>query len=269
VEAACAGGDVERVGTFAPKTALTRRAVQKTAPLWLAVHEVGHAVARLALDETLPYPGPMVKEVTVVRDGDHLGFARMDSRAPLDLRGHLDHMAPEHLSRNIRLQLVDALAGYVAELRQRQGVFGPGFVKDRVVAACLSAVEVENDFDAASGLAMWEAPGSEQALLGEAYRVACALVEREWLGIVDVARCLQNAGTLPGDEFENLWRAKRRPLSRRARRDDFHARGSFEQMLALYARAALDAERGRGLILQRAVSLPSTLEHARARSTGV
>jgi len=43
------------------------------APLWLAVHEVGHAVAGLVVDEMAPCPGPFLRSITLRPTQHHLG----------------------------------------------------------------------------------------------------------------------------------------------------------------------------------------------------
>lgn len=204
---------------------------RRAAPLWLAVHEAGHAVARLVLDETLPQPGPMVKEVTVVRDEDRLGLARMDARAPLYLRGHANHIPRAVLDQNIKFDIIEKLAGPIAEVRHRYGSIGPMFDKRPQMDFCLSRSEHVCDHSAARAQAEWLSPSDERALLEQAYDVACALVEREWIGIKAVARVVQAAGSLDGTQFEEAWLGRRQSEQRRDRRD--HAYGdTFSRMLS-------------------------------------
>jgi hypothetical protein len=92
------------------------------APLWLGVHEAAHAVARLALDETLPYPGPALRFVNVRRDGDVLGQSAAQLRNS-SLIFQRDKMPPSLLTflpnmiRNSEYDVIEDLAGPAAECR--------------------------------------------------------------------------------------------------------------------------------------------------------
>src|SRR5690242_20377652 len=134
-----------------PKNAVRARRQRRFAanggvPRYLAFHEAGHAVARLALDRVAPCPGPVIRHV-MVRPADTWGtpFAEADGLAQ-DTQGFVDtqtrvcswspwldktveHVGvteerrAESVAREravVWLDILEALAGPVAEARCRR-----------------------------------------------------------------------------------------------------------------------------------------------------
>lgn len=180
----------------------------KPAPLWLAVHEAGHAVARLVLDE-LYFPGPYLSSVTIIAEGTTLGHVRMQERMHTFLPVQPRFVAEQ--IRDAKLEVVEAMAGQIAEMRQRMGTYGPYFTRQEIVDLVMASDPDEtHDFGKSRRFLNWLSPDDPRATMEGLYREALKLVEAEWTGIVAVARMLRQAGTMEGDEFEQVWRSGRK-----------------------------------------------------------
>jgi hypothetical protein len=196
------------------------------APLWLGVHESAHAVARFALDETFPYPGPMLRSVTVKREGDRLGQAKMQFRQSPFLPRHglppgLAELVPDMI-RNAECDVIEMLAGPAAEVRQRGGgLLAPMLWENAVVQQVLDIDDPRGgitDYHRSRLMIDWLAPTDPAAELHRLWRCAVTLIEVEFPGIVAVARALCAAGEIDGADFEAAWRECRPSETVRMRR---------------------------------------------------
>lgn len=194
-------------------------------PLWLCVHEAGHAVARLTLDELPPYPGPMLRAVSVIRDDTTLGRMTGQSRVFLFLADMAAAaMAPfpgaiAAQRQHAVYDIVENLAGYVAEHYQRGGPFGPLFlIGGKLIPATLSGeLDATEDLRHVREKLAWLAPPDPPAELIRLARITYALITSEWPGIVRAARVLQQHREMDGEAFETAWRAGRSSPATRKR----------------------------------------------------
>jgi hypothetical protein len=175
---------------------------------WLAYHEAGHAVARLALDRELPYPGQMVKRVSIVERIDQriissrgtvmhaIGMAEQDGRVQLATLPAL--MAdPEYWSRfqadieqRARMAIIESYAGPAAEGISRR------WSKAGIYFTLCNTPDFTHPEDVSKLLPM----GNLDALYDEAWR----LMRRNWPSVKTVADAWWIAKELDGDEVERL-----------------------------------------------------------------
>lgn len=161
-------------------------------PLWLCLHEAGHAVAYFALGDAVEAPeeGPIVS-LAIHSDSSGLVRTRATVRDP-------------------RSAALCHLAGYVSELRHEHG---PGwFPTAEELEANAALTDIGCAFAAVEAMG---APEPAETLLS----IWCEthdLVEREWPGIVAVAKELQARGTLSGVEARAIWRFSRAAPARAA-----------------------------------------------------
>ena len=204
-----------------------RRGGASTGHLWLACHEAGHAVAHLVCNQARGH-GPMLKSVSILASGERLGFCEADARFPLGF----SRDTPDYLRQPMRvsalLDLIDTLAGPIAELRCRQGSLGPWLGMAPAMAAILAFppdVKPTGDFEVAAVKArLW---GEPSLILSAAWNTSRALVCREWAGIRAVGQLLRERGELDGEQFEAAWLSMRPSLRRRSAYDAHEGAGSF------------------------------------------
>lgn len=180
--------------------------VVRPPPLWLGVHEAAHAIARMALDEEFPYPGPYLKSVTVVRDGDALGRTKQDLRqSTADLRDRFPAEFHPDMIRNAECDVIEVLAGPAAEERHRsRGWAGPLFMERHIVRTVLKIDPKAGwtDCHIVRRLLDWIGPPDMAADLKKLWFRAVILTEIEFPGIVAMGQMLCAAGTMNGDDFE-------------------------------------------------------------------
>jgi hypothetical protein len=181
-------------------------------PLWLGVHEAAHAIARLALDETLPFRGQMLSYVTIKADGDQLGKVQMQPRlSPFIPR----HILPDELVhqciRNARCDMIETLAGQAAEARHRHGRTYAMVCEAEVISRILTIDPASGTTDShtARSTLDWLAPDDPTAELRRLWHRTILLVEIDFPGIVAMARMLCTSGEIDGELFENAWRGHR------------------------------------------------------------
>ena len=175
---------------------------------WLAYHEAGHAVARLALDRELPYPGPMVYRVSITQHMDHriissrgfdtgaIGIAEMGARVWLselpeliaDARYWQQH--EESVKRKARLDIIESYAGPAAEGISRR--YSKGWIH--------LAFRTSDDFTRPVEVAKLLPMGNLDDLYNEAWR----LMRRHWPSVKAVADALWIAKELDCEEVTRL-----------------------------------------------------------------
>jgi hypothetical protein len=197
-----------------------------------AVHEAGHAVARLVLDELCDIPGPILKEITAQPGESYLGKVSQDSRVcRLHLEG-LDAYEPEcsaRVARDARLEMVESWAGLAAEVRSR-GLLALAFAEpDRLLAPeTLTFAAIVEQGRPATDSEFVRMTLSKLGLGGEAaaaesrraWWAAVVLVMAEWRGIKAAAEVLRERGTMDGTDFREIWRTARERSEKRQTRWD-------------------------------------------------
>jgi hypothetical protein len=209
----------------------TRGKHDRPAPLWLGVHEAAHAVARLVLNETLPYTGPLLQFVSVEQDGEVLGWSAARLRNPLIVAPRKDlDLDPSSLKflpemiRNTECDVIEHLAGPAAELRQRAGLMGM-LISERDISCKVKAIDrleltgsLLTDYHFVRFMLDWIDPADQEATFRQLWQRAVMLIDNEFPGIVEVARVLCVAGKMDGEEFERAWRERRPSEGTRLRR---------------------------------------------------
>lgn len=175
----------------------------------------------------------MLKSVSIIAEGERLGFCRTDARFSIGFSYDVPASVRQPKRVSALLDIVDTLAGPIAEIRQRHGALGPWFGMAPALEAMLASLDTAEpiaDFDVCAVKARWL--GQPLTILTAAWGVALALVCREWAGIEAVGRVLRERGELDGDAFEAAWLPRRPSPERRAAFDAKQGGGSFDDMLA-------------------------------------
>jgi hypothetical protein len=187
--------------------------------LWTAVHECGHAVARLALDELPPYPGPLLRSVSIIANADSVGRVDGQPRVMfmLEHESMTDRMR-HHQRRQLRYDIVQFLAGYVAEMYQRGGLLAPILARDGFIRQILSGeLDAVPDFHSARQHLGWLNPPNPSVELSRLWDNTYGLIACEWQGLKRISRVLLEREFMDGEEFEAEWLACRSTLSARRR----------------------------------------------------
>jgi len=195
-----------------------------TPPLWLCIHEAGHAVAHLVLDELPPYPGPSITSVSVIPDGDFRGRVRGQRRVWTkqfsrdETEARLSPALQQAQHQMALYDVIEALAGYVAEMYQRQSPFGPLMIKpemfEKILVGDLDSI---GDMAGVRNTIDWLGLVDPAAELKRLFRTTYGLIASEWPGIVRVARVLRTRPFMEGEEFEAEWQAVRSTAAIRQR----------------------------------------------------
>ncbi len=160
-------------------------------PLWLCIHEMGHAIAHLVINERSSKPETILVEVCIGKEGNS-GFVRKKTRPT----------AHPHNS------AIRCLAGYAAELRHSPGVDWLRAERPAIVVAM-----ARGGYDHLTDIRMArEALGtdaSSEVELGRAWDAAHKIIASQWGGLVHIARLLQRRLTMTGAEVEAEWRRHR------------------------------------------------------------
>jgi hypothetical protein len=164
-------------------------------PLWLCVHETGHAVAHFVLNEPLAEPETIVVGVSVDRAncGGVLGLVKIKQRARIPAGCNV---------------VIRHLAGYVAE-----NYLSDGPAWQPTVAAFgenLHLTDIRCASDAVAALCVAD-PAAE---LHRLWCVTHGIIDAEWPGILAAARVLQARRTMTGAEIEAAWRSGRQQVER-------------------------------------------------------
>ena len=176
-------------------------------PLYVAVHEAGHAVAMLAT-----YPAPLVRYVSVIdQQPDRLGFCCADHRFDPSL---VDGSYGDELRRKGReerawMDVIDLLAGTVAELKFNKQSTIVRRLNARLLAASFAngmELERDSDFDLARGRLMWINPDNVQSSFVEAWDKTELLVQKHWKQIEELGRWLHHQGKIEFEELEDWWK---------------------------------------------------------------
>ncbi|MDE2006965.1 MAG: hypothetical protein KGI51_10395 [Rhodospirillales bacterium] len=120
-----------------------------------------------------------------------------------------------------RYDIVDTLAGPMAEAWQRMGAMGPYVAKNSWVRETLTP---ETSHDHVGDLLSirrklrWLEPADPGAEMERLWRATMALLQAEWPGIVSMGRALRDRVEMAGGGFEDLWRQMRPSPEVRARR---------------------------------------------------
>lgn len=190
-----------------------------------AIHESGHAIARLALNEACPYPGPRLKEITARPGGDYSGLTTSDARCRsfptlAQIREEVAPGAPDPAGlvagavRDCRLDIVETWVGPLAEIGPRGGLLGSA-------VAFLPGADQDGDLGAIRHRLRWLGLGDGAEAEAECERLwwaALALVQAERAGILAVAKVLHREGTMDGEAFEAAWREVRPTVAQRMAR---------------------------------------------------
>lgn len=183
-------------------------------PLWLAMHEAGHAVALLANQ-----PGPSIDGVSIIEQpAERLGEVYVQARfqpawdtiSPSNLTA--EQVALVHASRKRRAyqDIIEYLAGPVAELRWRfrqrlgtriQGVFLSSLYFDN------DEIEIEKgtDFDRVRVRLRWLEPIAIKQAFSDAWMESEELIHVHWKWVLGLGRWLQRDGKISGDSLYDWW----------------------------------------------------------------
>jgi hypothetical protein len=180
-------------------------------PQWLAYHEAGHAVAKLAQDEVEPIRGPTIRRVLIrplaewtlplVSTRGHTlhgtcGMVEMDSRAWLMRRA--DCAADPAYRHDARLDAVVDLAGPVAEAKARRMSSLAGFLTFVEVAAG------EDVRKARAKIAIADAIADEDVKLGDTWDTTTNLLRRHWPAVAALAEALLVEHEIDGEDVERI-----------------------------------------------------------------
>ena len=190
--------------------------------LWLAVHEAAHAVAGLALDELPPYPGPFLRSVSALPGAGTLGHCAKPMRVVCDMIPLAAYPAEfrDNAAIQCRYDIIESLAGPMAEARQRGGMMAVAVSRRQWIATLLDVDPVDETEDAAriqQSLAWLDTP-DRAAEIDRLWSVAQALLHAEWPGICAMGRVLRDAGQIEGHAFKLAWLAARPAAKARQRR---------------------------------------------------
>jgi hypothetical protein len=223
---------------------------RKAKPPYLttAAHEVGHAVARLVINEWPPVPGPPLLSVEISPHSDK-NWARMEPRlSSVDpparntdtlraarreiielLAGPMaeERWAPRRIARRwapcfASLSFaVSHLYGHIYERRREHPPYDdlPNFDRSDDLNKVVMLAEWMHASD--DGMHRRSDYGIHDALdaeIGRLLRVTGWLIETEWPGIARMTRILHAAKTLPGEAFRAVWLSKRPEETTRRRR---------------------------------------------------
>jgi hypothetical protein len=203
--------------------------------LWLAVHECGHAVAQLVLDELPPYPGPFLRSVSIVADANSLGRVEGQPRVclPIELGPHLDDRQRAYKHRQLRYDIIQHLAGYIAELHHKDGPMGTYFARDAVVRRTVSGeLDASTDFSLPRQQLEWISHPNPTAELTRLWNITCSLIGCEWAGLQRISRALLAREFMDGEDFEQEWLKCRSTESARrlAEKRHGHWRDALEEL---------------------------------------
>lgn len=156
-------------------------------PLWLCIHETGHAVAHFVINEHLAEFETIVTSVHVCEKEGVVEVKTRKNASPLNCA-------------------VRCLAGYVAEMRCRKGEDWLESEKDNIVRDMaageydrLTDIEMARDYLARAGL-------NTEDDLRRAWLETVSVVASHWESVVGAARVLQQRTSISGEEFEQVWR---------------------------------------------------------------
>lgn len=193
--------------------------------LQIAIHEAGHAVAHLVLDDLAPSPGPFISSVSIVPGDGFLGIVIADSRLSKSVPATLaDPHFNDAIKQNNRLHalydIIEALAGPTAELYCEHPLI-PLLLMERMIPRIL-VDHADEDSDCANirRAIEWLEEDNPQLLLRQLWNIAYAVIATEWIGLMKVARVLNDRQTMDGEEFEAEWRKVRQSERARSRRED-------------------------------------------------
>ena len=196
-------------------------------PLWLAVHEAGHAVAHQVLDELPPYPGPHIISVSVKPDAADGSLGRVSGRrrtSTLRTPPHTKPVPAAHpevladMRRQARYDIVELLAGRMAESYQRGGPYCPLRWTDEIVSKTINGdPDAGGDMSFVRKTLDWLELPDPAAELKRLWRITYGLIASEWPGIVRIARILRERRFMGGEDFEAEWRAGRSTPAMRQR----------------------------------------------------
>jgi hypothetical protein len=181
----------------------------------LAIHEAGHAVARFVLDELSPLPSPLVQLIAVETGGNPCGVVEMQNRSA-DKNPIRDTLRPyeDFFKLDIMADVLEICAGPAAQacfLYGQDQICLLGYPKNRSAQKKSDAGQIRTLLKISDGLI-------DETGVRALWHDACWLVISEWPGIKKAAGILLKRGTMQGDEFESVWRARRPDSEERARR---------------------------------------------------
>jgi hypothetical protein len=181
------------------------------APRWIAYHEAGHAIARLALDETEPFPGPVIRRALIRRRSEWgqplqlerggvdssgiAGIVEKDPRAWLYLSGMMS--SDPRYRHAAGLDAIEAVAGPVAEAKARHLSSGAGYL-GFVLGTSNDLEQVRAKLAIAAGIT------ADEVRFSDTWGAATHLLRRHWRAVKAVAEALVLQMELQGDEIERL-----------------------------------------------------------------
>jgi hypothetical protein len=193
-------------------------------PLQIAIHEAGHAVAHLVLDDQPFCSAPCIDSVSIIPGDGFWGAVTVDPRLSRFARSastdpHSIEAARQNQRLHGRYDIIEALAGSMAELYNEQPLLLPRLA-DRIIPKILTG-QADDDSDCANiqKTIEWLEEDDPQSLLRELWDITYAIIASEWIGLEKVARVLRGRRVMSGGEFEAEWRKVRQPERVRSQRE--------------------------------------------------
>jgi hypothetical protein len=189
--------------------------------LQVAIHEAGHAVAHLVLDDLPSCSGPFISSVSVIPGNGFWGAVTVESRLSrlASSRFHPNDETRQNQRLHALFDIIEALAGPIAEMYSGQAQLLP-FLKERMIPKILTD-HADDDSDCVNirKTLRWLEEDNPQLLLRQLWDIAYVVVASEWIGLEKVARVLRRRQIMHGDEFEAEWRKVRQSEMVRSRRE--------------------------------------------------
>lgn len=178
-------------------------------PLYVAVHEAGHAISMLSSDPRRWVDYVSLRETPV----DAVGFTKGEARFQIAWAGQLAVTGQrEQLVSAAKADVVDLLAGPIAEYRFRKiprvaRQFLANQWADKMIGADWTTID-EDDFSKVRLRLMWCDPQQVHRAFLDRWHDAEAVVGAHWKHILELGRWLHTVGHIEDDELFPWWQAK-------------------------------------------------------------
>ncbi len=162
----------------------------------VAIHEAGHAVAHLVLNDLPPCSAPFLNSVSIVPGDGFLGVVAVD---PWTFQSAWDAL----------YSIIEALAGPTAELYSEHADLLPLVIERTIPGILADHADEDSDCAQIQKTIEWLGVRDPRALLRRLWDITHAIVASEWIGLEKVAHILCDRQVMGGDEFEAEWRRLR------------------------------------------------------------